>query len=48
MIMAVQGELRKRLAGMEQYYDDIPSPEAMLSLVPAEVGRAETGCGSVR
>jgi hypothetical protein len=48
----LQSELRRRLTSFEAYYEDVPAPEVVLSLIPAEVrgmgaGTADSGCRAV-
>ncbi len=37
----LQAELKRRLASFDAYYEDVPAPELVLTLVPAEVGWRE-------
>jgi len=43
----LQIELRRKLQALESFFDDVPSPELVLSLVPAEVGALCAACSCV-
>lgn len=39
-LRAAQEERKRRLAALDTYFEDVPAPELVLALVPAEVGTA--------